>query len=110
MVISRTGDSIAANSRSANLLAGEQFEFLPSRCLIRIRMSASAVGLRADFQVGGISIVVNGAVPGTNRFPVIPDDHLLEVGGNRGERLFLTVLNTTAGALTVNTVVDILPY
>jgi len=108
MLISRS-DSIAANSRSANVLQGEQFEFVPKHnATINFRASGAAVGLRADFQIGSQTVMGNAAVPGTNRFPVIPDDHLATFGANRSERLFLTYTNTTGAAIIVNTVIEIL--
>lgn len=109
MLISRA-DSVAANTRSANVLAGEQFEFIPpGRAIVRVRATGSAAGLRADLQIGAVTVIANGVIPPTNRFPVIPDDNLAEFWAVGGERLFLTYLNTTAGALTANTVIEILP-
>jgi len=107
MLISRS-DSIAANSRSANVLAGEQFEFLPKPSLVRMRAAAAAAGIKCDLQIGSQTVISNGVVPGTNRFPVVPDDSLVEFSGGRSERLFLTYTNTTGGALVVQTVIEIL--
>jgi len=108
MLISRS-DSIAANSRSANLLAGETYEFLPASCLVSLRCAASAAGLKLDFGVGGEMQIVNGNPPPTNRYPIAPDDTLVSFAGARGERLTLYVTNTTAGALTLQTAVEIVP-
>lgn len=108
MIISDTV-SVAANSRTANLLAGQQFEFLPARATVQLRASSSATGIRADFNIGGEQLAVDTLVPPTNRFPIAPDDTLLTSSGARGERLFLTMRNTTAGALTVQYAVEIMP-
>lgn len=107
MLISRS-DQVAANTRSANVLAGEQFEFLPKAALVRFRASATAVGIRSDLQIGSQTVISNGAIPGTNRFPVVPDDNVCEFSGSPGERLFLTYNNTTGAAITINTVIEIL--
>lgn len=107
MLISRS-DSIAANTRSTNILAGEQFEFLPKPCLVRYRAAAAAVGVRADLQIGAQTVISNGAIPGTNRFPVVPDDNICEFSGNQAERLFLTYNNTTGAAIVVQTVLELL--
>ncbi len=108
MLISRT-DTIALNSRSANLLAGETFEFLPANSLVSVRMAASAVGLKIDLGVGGELQIINGVPPATNRFPFPPDDTMTSFGAARGERLSLFATNTTGGALTLNTVIEIVP-
>lgn len=100
-------DSIAANTRSGNVLAGEQFEFLPSAAIVAVYASAAAVGVEADFNVGGEAVVAGGVIPSTNRFPVRPDDALVQHGGLPGERLFLSYLNTTGAAIVVSTLIDV---
>jgi len=108
MLISRS-DSIAANARSSNLLAGEPFEFLPANCLVSYRASAAAVGLKVDFGVGGEMQIINADPPQTNRFPIAPDDTLVSFAGARGERLSIFVTNTTAGAIVIKNVLEIVP-
>lgn len=111
MVISSTV-SVAANTRTTNVLAGEQFEFVPpGRALVSVRVSAAATGVRGDFQIGGESILTNALVSNSNRFPIQPDDVLISgVGGRGGERLFLTLSNTTGAAIVVNYVVELTPF
>jgi len=101
--------SVAANSRSANVLAGQQFEFLPARASIQLRASSAVTGIRTDFNVGGEQLAVDTLVPPTNRFPIAPDDTMLTASGVKGERLFLTFRNTTAGAIVVQYAVEIMP-
>lgn len=101
--------SVAANSRTANQLAGLQFEFLPAMCSVQLRCTSSATGIRSDFNIGGEQLAVDTLVPPTNRFPIAPDDTLVTTSGAQGERLFLTFRNTTAGALTVQWAVEVLP-
>lgn len=94
-------ESIAANTMSDNLLSGQEFEFLPRRCIVSVAATGSAAGLRMYFEVGGRAIASNYFVPATNRFPIVPDDSLVAAGSRGGgERLVLRMLNTTAGALT----------
>lgn len=100
-------DSIAATTRSANLLDGEQFEFLAQASVVSLGVSASAVGLTLDFFVGGVAQVVAAVPPLGDRFPIRPDDVLVAVGGLPGERMALFATNTTGGALTLHTLVDI---
>jgi hypothetical protein len=101
--------SVAANAKSANVLAGLQFEFLPSGARVQLRASSAATGIRADFNIGGEQLAVDTLVPPTNRFPISPDDTMVTTSGRRGERLFLTFRNTTAGALVVQWAVEVMP-
>jgi len=101
--------SVPANSRTTNVLAGQQFEFLPAKALVELRATTTATGINADFNIGGETLLVDTLISNANRFPIKPDDSLVTSSGLAGERLFLTYRNTTAGALTVTTVVEITP-
>ena len=101
--------SVPANSRTANVLAGQQFEFLPAKALVELRATSSASGVNADFNIGGETLIVDALISPANRYPIVPDDSLATSSGMAGERLFLTYRNTTAGALTVITVVQVTP-
>jgi len=101
--------SVAANSRSTNVLAGQQFEFLPARASVQLRAASAATGIRADMNLGGEQLAVDTLVPPTNRFPIAPDDTMLTTTGVKGERLFLTFRNTTVAAIVVQYVVEIMP-
>jgi len=108
MLISDT-ISVAANSRTANVLAGQQFEFLPARASVQVRAASSVTGIRMDMNIGGEQLAVDTLVPPTNRFPIAPDDTMITTTGMRGERLFMTFRNTTAGAIVVQYAVEIMP-
>ncbi len=99
--------SVAANAQSPNLLAGESFEFLPRPALVSVYMTGSAAGLEADLLIGGTAQVLGAVIAPTNRSPLRLEDGMAQGGGGGGDRLFLTALNTTAGALTANWIVDI---
>lgn len=101
--------SVAANTRTANILAGLPFEFVVEPSIIRIYITASAVGLNADVLIGGESLVSDSEVSAANRFPLRPDDLLVEHGGSPGDRLFIALRNTTGVALTGQTLVDVIP-
>lgn len=62
-----------------------------------------------DFNVGGEQLAVDTLVPPTNRFPIAPDDTMVTTSGLRGERLFLTLRNTTGAAIVVQYAVEIMP-
>lgn len=99
--------SIAANTRSGNLLAGQSFEFLPRPAIVSVYMTGSAAGLEADLLVGGRSVAQAAVVAPTNRSPLRLEDGMVQAAGAAGDRLFLQTLNTTGGALTENHIVDI---
>lgn len=101
--------SVAANSATTNQLSGELYEFVPEDSAVRLLAAAAAVGVRATFNIGGVVIVNDSPISQANRFPVQPDDLLVEIGAMAQERLFLTFRNTTAGAIIVNAIVVIDP-
>jgi len=99
--------SVAANSVSANVLAGELFEYLPNMTVVQVFATGSAAGLRATYSIGGELQLDDGVINANNRAPIIPDDLLLKAGGRRGERQILKFRNTTGGALTANYLLQI---
>ena len=104
--------AVAANSTSANVLAGLTFEFVPRnwrRAAVRVLAVTTATGVRGTFSIDQTGIVQDQLISFANRFPVIPDDQLLVHGAMPGQRMFLTFRNTTGGALTVTWKVDIEP-
>lgn len=101
--------SIAANTRSANILAGLPFEFIVRPSIVRVYAAAGAVGLNMDFLLGGESIISDSEMSGANRFPIRNEDLLGEHGGLPGERLFIALRNTTGAAIVGNVLVDVLP-
>jgi hypothetical protein len=100
--------SVAANAVSANLYAGKLYEFPPRPSILRVRLSASAAGMNATLIVGGVSIVNDQAISQSNRWPVLPDDLVIQIGVRQGSRLILTLRNTTGGALTTNHVSEVI--
>lgn len=100
------GLSVAANTVSANQLAGQLYEFLDRAMPVLLAATSSAVGINVTFLVGGVAIVNDQPISQANRFPVLPDDIVTALRRARG-RLVLTFRNTTGGALTVNASVDV---
>lgn len=109
MPIMSLQNTVAANARSANLLAGLEFEFPAADSIISAYLSGAAVGLRLDFLIGGDSLAADALVPATNRFPIRPDDLMVQHGAFAGERLFLTLRNTTGAPIVGNVLVDVTP-
>jgi len=98
MPVMQDSVSVAANSVSTNVVAGQLYEFVPSGTRVTLSCTGSAVGLRATL-IANIPVMNDQAINLQNRFPIIPDDIVFQ-GQVRGCRLVLTARNTTAGALT----------
>lgn len=94
--------SVAGNTVVENVLSGKLHEFLQEDSIVRLAAVASAVGIRVTLLVGGEAVIQDQEISGANRFPVEPDDIVAEGAGVGGDRLVLSLRNTTAGALTVN--------
>lgn len=97
--------SVAANSVSTNVLAGQLYEFVPNGTNVTLAVTGSATGLRTTL-IANIPVLNDQAINLQNRFPLIPDDILFS-GRVRACRLVLTARNTTGGALTFFWRVDV---
>ena len=102
--------SVAANTVVANALSGKLHEFVPSRSIVRLYATASAVGLNMSFLVGGVSVLQDQEVSAQSRLPLVPDDFVAETPALPGSRLVLSYRNTTGGAITAYSRVDIIPF
>ena len=91
--------SVAANSVSPNVLAGEQYEFLPTNAQVTFSTTGSVTGLRTSLLAGGVTLINDQEIGLQNRFPIIPDDILSSEVVPAGARLLATFRNTTAGAI-----------
>ena len=101
--------SVAANTRTANVLSGLPFEFVVQPSIVRIYCTGSAIGLNVDVLVGGESLISDSEISAANRFPIRNEDLIMEHGGLPGERLFVAFRNTTGAAITSQLLVDVLP-
>jgi len=100
--------SVAANTRTGNILAGKAFEFAARPSIINFYLVAGAVGMRADVLVGGEVVVSDEEMSGANRFPQTDTDLFARFGASPGDRIFIALRNTTGAAITVNTLVEVL--
>jgi len=99
--------SVAANATVANVLAGKVHEFVGRPSRIRIYGTGSAVGLNMTLIVGNVSIVQDQELNAQNRMPILPDDFVAEAGALGGDRIVVSLRNTTAGAITGFTRVEV---
>ena len=98
---------VAANAVSANVLAGQQFEFMPGNANMTLSVAGSAIGLRVSLLAGGVTLINDQAINTANRFPIIPDDVISQELIPAGARLLLTFRNSTGAALTAFWRVDV---
>lgn len=104
--------SVPANARSGNVLAGSPFEFLAADSIVLIALvqpAGTPANVVADLQIGGESLASAANIDTTNAYPNFHDNLFCRCGGRAGERLFLDFVNSTAGALNVDTLIEIAP-
>lgn len=101
--------TVAANSMTANILAGKQHEFATRPSLARIAVVAAAVGVRATIVVGDQAVVNDEEISSANRFPIDPDDYAFRLPVMPTERVQIFLRNTTAAGIVTNTVVQLDP-
>jgi len=106
-VISSTTTSVPANG-TIEVLAVSQFNIITKPTAIGIRASSAAVGILISYFLGGDTVINQGGVPATNRFPIKPDDDILATSASAGEKQFLEFRNTTVSAIVVQWVVELL--
>lgn len=99
--------SIAASAPYANLLSGSQFEFSKGRGVASFGIAQSATGLFCVIQAGADIIAEEFAPPILTRYPIIPDEMYFTDVVESGDRLAVSVRNSTAGALTARAVVQL---
>jgi hypothetical protein len=109
MSIMTHSESVAANTTTANVIAGKQAEFVKEPSVVSISATGSAAGLFITCLVGDEIVIEDQAIPLTNRFPVVPDDTLAQAGAFAGDRIVVKLRNSTAGALTGWVRVDVEP-
>ena len=101
--------SVAANATVQNVIVGKLAEFLSERSRVALYATGSAVGLNYSLLIGGEAVLDDQEVSAANRFPLVPDDFVVEGGGLQGDRIIVRVRNTTAGAITAFTRVETSP-
>lgn len=101
--------SVAANAVTPNILAGKVHEFLQEASIVRLLAASAATGVNATLLIGQETVCQDQLVSFANRFPVFPDDLVVEGAGFPNDRLILVYRNTTAAAIVVNSAIDVLP-
>ena len=100
---------VAQNTVSANVLAGKVHEFLQRPSIVRAFLTAEIINIFGTLQVGSKSFMQDQEISAANRFPVTPDDFVVEAAGVAGDRILLTFRNSGAGPGDAFTRIDIQP-
>lgn len=108
-VMTDVARALAANATVNNIFAGNAFEFIMFPSIVRFYIVGSAVGVMVDIVVGNESYATDQECSGANRFPIRNEDLFMELGALPGERILVNLRNRTAGALTADSLVEILP-
>lgn len=101
--------SVAANTRTGNLVAGKAFEFAAQDSIVNIYDVAAAVGMNLDVLIGGENVMNDEEVSGANRFPQTDTDLTVRHGARAGDRIFVAARNTTGAAIVNNLLIEVLP-
>ena len=109
MAIMTDRQTVAANATVANVLVGKVHEFLTGPSVVRFYGTAAAVGLNCTFLVGNESIVQDQEESAANRMPIIPDDFIGESGGVAGDRVVISLRNTSGAGIVAFTRVEVEP-
>jgi selenophosphate synthetase-related protein len=101
--------SVAANATVANAVSGKVHEFITRPSKVRLYGCASAVGLNMTFIVGNVTVMQDQEVNAQNRMPIVPDDWIVDAGAKPGDRVVLSYRNSTGGAITAFSRVEVIP-
>lgn len=96
---------VGANAVSANVLAGQKWEFVAPGAPVSLSATGSANGLNIQFDAG-LLLIDDQELNTANRYPIIPDD-ILHQGQVPGGRMILRFRNLTAGSLTARWRIDL---
>lgn len=109
MPIIKRETAVAANSTVENVITGSIYEFLPFNAALSIGNNGSATGLVITINTGSDTVQEESPANVSAVSPVIPDDMDVQDVAAAGERLVIKARNTTGGALTLRTLVQITP-
>lgn len=90
--------NIVTLTTNPNVVAGNQFEFFPTRAIAEIAILGAATGLICDVLVGQRAIITQmpvSVVTVANRAGIYPDDFTIKAGGQAGERVIIRIQNPT---------------
>ena len=109
MALMQGQTSIAAGA-TTNVLAGQQFEFVPYNCRVQFGFTQPAAGTLTATVFSGTDILQqSAAVPNTGAPPSIQDNFYLYDVAMKGDRLQLLVTNPSGAAIVITWAVILNP-
>ena len=109
MPVIQRSTSIAANATNDNVVSGSAFEFARQNQVVSIGLAESATGLFCFISSGADVIAEEFEPVIKTTFPVIPDEMYYNDVMAVGDRLVIRARNSTAGALTLRSIVQVSP-
>lgn len=93
--------NLAANTTSANLIAGQTYEFVGEDSQVAVRSVSSAAGIKMTVQVDGTTVMDDQEIPfiGTT---LIDNEHVIDTFDVAGGSRLLVRLRETAGVATTD--------
>lgn len=104
--------ALGAGATVQNLLTGSKFEYLPSPAAIIVYAVASAIGVQLELTFGNVIECDQMDIPvepAANQGPNLQDHRIASGVAAAGDRLQIKLQNTSAGAITIRTFIDIRP-
>jgi|SRR5215475_9274816 len=97
--------------QSVNVVQGTQYEFLPFHAHLEFAIVTTVTGMLATIYSGTDLLMQEGPIDlkTAGQLPIYPDNFHVNDDAAQGDRVNVTVRNTTAGALTAITVIRINP-
>lgn len=111
-MITRLRTVLAAGARVDNIVAGKSIEFAPEDSRLTIALATTASGVTVSARLTDEVIIDEGSsVPvKTGGEPTLPDDVITaNQPVARGDHLLVSLFNSTAGSLTVVTLIEVSP-
>lgn len=110
-VASTTALSVAANTKSSDIITGT-YQFAPFDGEMIVYSRASATGLNTIVVVDGTTVINDQAISFTGTAGAISkiDHEIASIPVNSGSRIEVFFRNTTGGAITVDSIVELNPF
>lgn len=100
---------MAANASSGNVLSGKQLEIPTRPSVAKFSAAAAATGLFGMVYAGMNTLMEESHVSPANRFPVQPDDVMVQDIVMPNDRLSMSFRNSTGAAIVVQWSLDLVP-
>lgn len=109
ILVNTTALSVGANATSSELVQTSTYQFVPFSGVATLSARGSATGLNTQLAAGGQTLCNNQPIPFTGTAGAISviDHEIVSFPVEEGSRIELRFQNTTAGALTVDSILTL---